>query len=386
VNVDHDAAEAAEIATHWVMIPTVAYDPDDGLGLGARAELDRLAPGFDPYRAAYVVHGYASTNGYHHHRFRFDRVGLGAAHDLRLTGHFAYRQWLNDGYWGTGNATTVERAYADVEDPDDPDRKRYRYTLIQPFGRLMLRKELAGDWAAFGVLLGKYTAVKTYPGSLLEEEQPFGMDGGFAAQLGGGLMHDTREPELTPSSGHLAEVAVRYTPPLSPGTGHFGGAFASARGFAQLAPKVVLGSRIMLDWIAGDIPFYDLITWGGSQPVIGFGGSETIRGVNFGRWRGPVKALSNTELRVEAGTHTVLHKELRWQFVPFLDVGEVWGTDGDAVLAPHPALGAGFHPIYDRTFAGRLDAAMGLDLVSEPDGAVAWEPSFGGYVVFEHIF
>ncbi len=100
----------------WVAIPNFGYDVDDGFGAGASAELDWYAPGHDPYQLAFVTQAYLTTNGYHHHRVRFDAPGLGPSHRLRLTGHFAYRQWLNDGYWGMGNDTTLTRT--SVEDPD----------------------------------------------------------------------------------------------------------------------------------------------------------------------------------------------------------------------------------------------------------------------------
>jgi hemolysin activation/secretion protein len=116
------------------------------------------------------------------------------------------------------------------------------------------------------------------------------------------------------------------------------------------------------------------------------GGSETIRGTNFGRWRGPGKALWNTELRVDIGTHQAFHREVRWQAVPFVDAGMVWGAGPDGDFPLHPGVGFGFHPIVEKTFAGRFDAAMGMETVQEEGGSIVWEPNFGGYVVFEHIF
>lgn len=380
------ALALAKDELHLAVVPAMAYDPDDGFGLGARIVLDQYAPGYEPYRVEWIAQGFASVNGYHHHRVKFDATGLGPAHDLRLWGHFAYRQWQNDGYWGVGNGTVVERAYVDVE-ADSPERKRYRYTLIQPFGRLTLRWYATPHFGPFAFVAGRWTKVETYAGSLVEEEQPFGMDGGFGLQLGLGVIHDTREPEITPDAGHLFELALRYHPQLPASDGHFFGVYGAARGFVPFGSGVVLGSRIAVDWLYGDIPFYDLITWGGFTPTVGFGGSETLRGNSFGRWRAPGKAVWNSELRADVWRHRIFRRELRWQLVPFFDAGMVFGAGEEAPDFPiHPTAGLGLHPIFDQSVAGRFDFGTGIELVREADGSMSYEPDWGFYVVFDHMF
>jgi hypothetical protein len=368
---------------NWVAIPNFGYDVDDGFGAGARAELDWYAPGYDPYQAAFVTQAYLTTNGYHHHRVRFDAPGLGPGHRLRLAGHFAYRQWLNDGYWGMGNATTLERRTVGMDDPDLAHA--YRYTLIQPFGRLTLRGELGGPWAWFAFLAGRWSRVETYEGSRLEAERPLGMEGGWGVQPGVGLLYDTREPELTPDEGALVELSARGMPKLPDAEGEWIAAFASVRGFVTLGPRVVLASRIMGEAMFGEVPFYDLNTWGGLIPTMGFGGADSIRGVSFGRWRDVNKVAVNNELRIDVYTHTVLRREIRWQVVPFLDAGMVWGTEPVGDWPVHPGAGLGVHPIVSDTFVGRFDLALGVDQVEEPDGSLTPIPNLGVYVVFEHM-
>ena len=377
-------SEPAATRFTWVAIPNFGYDVDDGFGAGARAELDWYKPGYDPYQLAFVAQAFATTNGYHHHRIRFDAPGLGTQHKLRLSGHFAYRQWLNDGYWGMGNATTLERAA--VDSTEAPGTQRYRYTLVQPFGRLTLRGEIGGPWAWFGFLAGRWSHIETYAGSVLEAEQPLGMEGGFGVQPGLGLLYDTREPELTPDGGVLVELAVRGMPKLPGAEANWIAAFASVRAFWTLAPGAVLGTRITGEAMFGDVPFYDLNTWGGLIPTMGFGGSDTLRGVNFGRWRDVNKAVWNNELRLDVFRHQVLKREIRWQLVPFFDLGMVWGTEPIGDFPVHPGVGLGIHPIVEGTFVGRFDFALGTETVREPDGTETAETNYGVYVVFEHMF
>ncbi|MFN7145736.1 MAG: hypothetical protein ACK4YP_18320 [Myxococcota bacterium] len=366
----------------WLVLPNVSYDSDDKLGFGARAEVDVVEPGVDPYRSAFVVHVFATTNGYHHHRLRFDLVGLGRDERMRVTGHFAFRAWLNDGYWGIGNGTIREVAYDGLA-AEDPARKRYRYGLVQPFGQVALRQELAGPLSAYGSVNVRYSLVDPAPGSLLEAEKPLGYEGGLGVQAIAGVLWDTREPEVTPDGGWLLEASGRVVT----GTYRFGGPFLSARTWVKLGDGVVLGQRVMGEWLVGDVPFYEMVHWGGVVPIPGMGGADSVRGVAFGRWRAPAKAVSNTELRLDVLRMRALKQELRWQLVPFVDVGTVWGAAPDTVTGPapaipvHPAAGGGVRAIWGETIVGRVDAAVSPDL-TDAGPALGW----GLYLVFDHMF
>ena len=365
----------------WFAIPNVAYDTDDGLGFGARAELALDEAGYAPYKSAFVLHAFATTRGYHHHRLRYDRTGLGPGRRLRLTLHLAWRQWLNDGYWGLGNGTL--RA-------PDASAKRYRYTLFQPFLHLTLRGRVDGPWSWFSSLNTKWSAVEAYAGSLLAEQRPFGMDGGLAAIASAGLLFDTRQPEVSPRRGVLLELSARGTPPLPAGAGAFGGPFLSARGFLSLTPWMVLAGRGMVEWLFGDVPFYELVHWGGWVPIAGFGGAETLRGISFGRWRAPGKAVINAELRIDLASHQAFGQPMVWQIVPYADAGVVFASEAatgpQGGLPLHPAAGVGVRCVYADAFVGRVDTGFGLDSVRAADGEVTHEASWGLYVVFDNAF
>jgi len=386
-------AHAEQTGLKWYVVPNVAFDTDDGLGFGARGELAVAEPGYKPYRTAYVLHAFFTLRGFQHHRLRFDRTGLGPGGMLRFTAHLAWRQWLNDGYWGVGNGAAVERAYADLDGfaDDDPHRKRYRYSLYQPFAHVTLRARIARGLALFVSLNPKYSVVRTYDGSLLAEQRPFGIDGGLAMPLTAGVLYDSRRPEADPRQGVFAEVSGRVSGELPRGAGVFGGINGSLRGYHALAPWLVLAGRLMGEVLWGEIPFYEMVHWGGSWPVAGFGGFETLRGVPFGRWRAPGKALLNAEARFKVLQHTVFGRPLYWQVGLFFDMGVVFGAD-DLATAPdpripvHPAGGAGLRAVFQETFVGRIDAGVGLDTVREPDGSESYRPSPGLYVVFDQAF
>jgi len=366
----------ARAESSWYIVPNLAYDSDDGLGFGARFEHARLDPELAPYRQAWVVHLFSSLRGYHHHRIRYDRLGLGPDGSVRLTAHLAWRQWSNDGYWGIGNDTVRE---------EDAGPDRYRYSLIQPFAHLALRRPF-GEGGLYGYLAlnPKLSLVQSEPGSLLAEERPYGTEGGFLPQLLVGVQHDTRSPELSPHRGHLLEAGGRLAPWGTGQAGGFSGLLLSARGFHELGhERLVLAGRLMGEVLWGDVPFYEMVHWGGYTPVQGVGGFETLRGLAFGRFRAPGKAIANTELRIRALDGAIKQTRLGLELAPFIDVGTVFLADDPGLL--HPAAGLGTRLVMDETFVGRLDLGWGLDPVQRGEEVVQ-EATLGVYVVFDHPF
>ena len=384
--------EAPSKPYRWFVFPVAAFDTDDGFGFGGRFELQRIDPDHDPYRASFLIHAYVSLRGYHHHRLRWDFPGLGPRNNLRLSARIAFRQWMNDGYWGIGNGTAIEAATLAELAADDPLTKRYRYDLLQPYVFVMLRGDAPRRLNAFASLTAQVTRVTPYEDSLLEEHRPEGMQGGFSLQLSTGLVVDTRTPELTPERGVLAELSLRISPHFPGGTGPFYGPFVSLRHFVPLVPdRMVLATRVMGEWLFGDVPFYEMTRWGGSVPILGFGGWETLRGVPFGRYRAPGRAIANVEWRIDVLRHNLFGNLLRWQVVPFVDLGAVWGA-GDDVTAPapafplHPAVGVGLHPVLSDAFVGRVDVAIAPERVMDDRGEVKDKLAWGLYFVFDQTF
>jgi outer membrane protein assembly factor BamA len=262
-----------------------------------------------------------------------------------------------------------------------------------------LRADVGRGLSLFASLNGKWTVVRTYEGSLLEEHaaylpedrRPVGLDGGPTVLVAAGLIYDTRRPEVEPRRGVLAEVSGQYAIPLPWGQSRFGGAFFALRGYRAVAPWLVFAGRVMVEMLAGQVPFYEMVHWRGSTPVAGFGGFETVRGVSFGRWRAPSKAVANAELRFRLIEHRAFRRPMEWQLGLFCDAGVVWGA-GERATAPDPDFpihvsgGAGIRLVFDRSFVGRVDVGFSNDPVREFDGSVSNEFQYGIYVVFDQAF
>ncbi len=374
-------------------MPIGSFDTDDGLGFGGRAEINWREEGIEPYRAAIMAQGFATFRGYQNHELRYDGLELGPRGRNRLMVYGAWRQWLNDGYWGIGNGTTREAAFAEEFDADDPRRKRYRYTLKQPFLHATVQHELSdsGAWSVYGAVNPKYSVIETYDGSLLAEQQPYGMTGGLAVQLMAGVLHDTRDPEIAPRRGHVVELGGRLSPALQGEAGGFAGPLVSLRGYRPIGDRMVLAGRLMGEWLFGEVPFYEMVHWAGLRPIQGVGGSRTVRGLSFGRVRAPGKAVANAELRIHTASWQLFGRSFDIELAPFTDAAAVWGAGDDATaLSPslpvHPAAGFGAGAIFDRSFVGRIDLGWALDPVLHDDGSLTQEPTFGLYMAFDHVF
>ena len=204
------------------------------------------------------------------------------------------------------------------------------------------------------------------------------------------MLHDTRDPEIAPRRGHFAELSARVAPAIDAEAGGFGGALLSLRGYRALGGKVVLAHRAMAELLVGRVPFYEMVHWGGSEPIPGFGGGYTLRGVPFGRWRGPGKAVAQTELRWTALEHRLLGDPFQWELSPWVDVGATFLADPEptrpGAWPVHPGAGGGVRVVYDRTFVGRVDTGVGVDPRFRPDGSVEHALNWGIYVLADHPF
>ena len=377
-------------------MPSAAVDTDDGFGAGARAALAWQQRGYQPYKFAFQASVYFATSGYMNHRFRFDRTGIGAHKRWRVTVHLAFRRWLYARYYGMGNLTLRSPEAVQATDRSDPAYLSERYRLHQSMGQVTIRYQLGDDspWEIFVAEGLHYSVIDTYEGSLLEAQEPYGLQGGGVLQLGAGLLHDTRSPEIAPKRGHYHELSARVAPAIDAEAGGFGGGLVSFRWYASPRPRLTVAHRSMAEYLLGTVPFYEMVQWGGSAPISGFGGGNTLRGVPFGRWRGPGKAVAQTELRWTVLEHPLMGAPFAWELTPWVDVGAAFGAgraadplpDDLALFPIHPGFGGALRVIYDNTFVGRVDSGVGLDPVLRADGSIDPRWNWGLYVFADHPF
>lgn len=372
------------------VVPTFSYDTDDGPGLGGRFELARKSPGFDPYRWSIMAQGSVTAGGFQYHRMRWDQLGLGPEGRGRLLIRAGYKAWTRDGYWGIG-ARTGERPACPgkgVSQPNCVPADYYEYALQQPLASVTWRQDLAegGPWSAFGAVAGRLSTITLHRPSQLAVDQPLGVEGGLDLPLTAGLLYDTRSPEIAPQGGVFVELAAMVAPPVQGQL--WGGPHAGISTYVPLGGRVVWAHRTMAEWLFGAVPFTEMVNWiGYDPPTPGFGGANTLRGIRYGRWRGPGKAVVDQELRLRLFHHEAFGRlPLTYEVAPFVDLAAVSGEADDPIGPPlHGSAGLGLRLIVDETFVGRVDAGYGAD-VAACAGCPTTLPTLGVYVAFDHPF
>jgi hypothetical protein len=135
---------------------------------------------------------------------------------------------------------------------------------------------------------------------------------------------------------------------------------------------MVFASRFVASFQFGRIPFYDLAQGGPFDTQYLLGSESGVRGVPVGRYAGPIKFVSNTELRATPFPRFTLAKQrLRIGVAGFFDVGRVWNeyrvispVDGTSLGLKY-GIGGGAFLQWGEAAIFRIDVAYSPEAESE---------------------
>ncbi len=196
-----------------------------------------------------------------------------------------------------------------------------------------------------------------------------------------GLVYDSRDDELSPTSGQDHAVKLRVSPQLGSELPYgYQQVNATVRVYHTIVPRyLVLAVRAVFDVQLGDVPFYEMSRFEDTSAI---GGSQGVRGVPAYHFYGRVKAFGNVELRSQVTRFKWLGSKFILGFAGFFDAGRLWSDveksrpdlDGTG-LGLHYGAGGGIRLQKGRSFLLRAD--------------VAWSPDaqpIGVYVLANHPF
>lgn len=320
-------------------LPIVTYNSDEKLGFGAAGAAYFYGRGIAPYAHAITAQIYFTTARIQSHFVRYDAPRFLGSH-FRLEAQVEFRRERFAPFFGPGNEASP--GFSEDEETRSTfyswDRLAFggwaRVRVHHPWGIPL------EPWLGLGF---RATRARPYEGSLLEREQPRGMDGGRATQLWLGLLHDTRDSEVSPTRGGLREIALRVAPRFLGTSSTFGQLTLAARQFFPLTDWLVLAVRGVGDWLFGAVPFFELSSFGGIDATDGLGGVGTVRGLSKQRYVGSLKFLLNLELRAVFWRPVILGHAFSLAAVAFGDAGRVFepGTRAGAWYHFHAAGGIG---------------------------------------------
>jgi hypothetical protein len=363
--------------------PVLAGNTDIGFQFGGVGTLSYFKDGVKPYRwSMNLVLSWSVKGGpagaeiaQQNYLWMMDVPEfLGPA--VRVFPELAYSHTVNYGYFGFGNASSG------TTPSHNPNPGRFHewiqsYAQVRPLARIHVRGPLYVE------LMGQYLHIspQVYADSLLAQNlsmpapgQPtlYGATALSLPSIAGGLLWDSRDDEIFPRSGMFNEVGVRALQafPLDADVRYIE-AGAIVRGYIPLPGQAVLAGRLVANFQAGHVPFYDLFQAGPFDQKEMPGGSAGIRGVPVGRYLGPIKVVGNAELRVMLVKFTVGGQRFTLGNDFFFDTGRVWSNysfhsplDGSGIGLKY-GVGGGIYVLWGQAAMLRLEAAYSPDAVSE---------------------
>jgi hypothetical protein len=382
--------EEDETQGRWGLtaVPRLALSSDDGIGGGARGTAFWYRWGQQPYKTAISFQAFLTSRLVQHHYVRVDAVDAFNV-PLRLGAEIGYFQTLSANYCGLGDDVTCDDAeavraqsYAESSTIDAQSfvDRYYKVRFVMPYVTGSARVRLA-DKPRQPEVFGSYSARWYVPGTLFDEDEDgdpdlhpypdsrfaedhaFGQPGlASVLQLGASL--DDRDFEPDPQRGFFVEVSARGSAPLLASAWLFGGVNITSKNYVPLADGLTLASRLMLDVMFGDAPYFELARTGGSEDEWAVGGSELGRGIRQQRYAGKVKGAFQLEARAHLFSAELLAQRFRFVLAPFVDTAIVLA---EPTLTPTRAprllwgVGLALRVAWNDAFVMRVDAAASPD-------------------------
>jgi outer membrane protein assembly factor BamA len=354
--VQASAPATKEESVDAIAIPLVSFNSDLGVTYGVLGNVYLHGEGRTPYKHALSAQALFSTRGLHSHFVRYDGPRL--IGPLRLEARFDYFRESRSPFYGAGNSSAP-----DFE--GDEGDQHYNYTRGSPGASLRLRGRPLGEEHPLQAYVGyawRHTNVSPYTASMLAQLNPVGIEGGTTSQLLFGVLWDSRDSELDPTTGGVEELSVRASGYSTGSKYQYAGITLSERRFVRLSSRVVFAQRLTLDMLFGEVPFFEWCATGGISTPEGVGGMSSVRGIERNRFAGNIKVFSNSELRVRAAELRAFGHPVRLGAAAFFDVGRVWhpGVADGAWHRWHPGVGVGLR-LARRAAVVRMDYALSTE-------------------------
>jgi len=298
---------------------------------------------------------------------------------VRLDTRASFLRTINTGYYGIGNASQATL-------PPGQTSLGRRFQYLQQEGRVRaIARVHTGTMVdiAFGANL-RYESPEIYAGSKLAEDAALRNADGSASVVGtettalgglaAGFMLDTRDSEFVTRQGIFYQVGVGGTIGSTQSIS-YGEASAVLSHYAPLGGPFIFASRVVASFQFGRVPFYDQQQAGVFEPFYVLGSEWGVRGVPQGRYAGPIKVITNVEIRsTPFPRFRFLGQRLRLGTTTFFDAGRTWGgyfidpaRDGTKLGLKY-GVGGGLFLQWGEAAIFRVEAAYSPDAESENPG------------------
>lgn len=287
--------EEAPVSYRWgfVPLPLVNYNDIDGLGFGAGVEMFRRrtdqTSGYEDRLSASTF--WTTTLNYGSTVLQYER-----RKNYILVARLVHRLWKNMYYVGKGGRNVA------FNWPDEVDGGNF---INAPSMLINVSAPIKGTPVyIWGQAYARYVISEAKVGGILDQIQPFGVDGGFYFDVSTGVFLQEVDRWPMPHHGMTFEAGVRgggttYRPEGSESLVFepLVGVYAKAVGWVPVAgEKFVIGMRTMIDKTWGERPYWEMENLGGQlRNEVGY--EITLSGYGRSRTRGDGVTATMVELR-----------------------------------------------------------------------------------------
>lgn len=297
----------------YSILPVLGYNSDFGFvggGLIQRIDYrDRVRPFWTSTSAEFT----ASTKGHFITRIDYERLRSFGT-NIRSRYRFEGLRLLSTTYFGIGNDTEFSAdAFSDGRYYFEERTLQFQYwgrkNLYFYNDKVRIDSQLLAS-------VSYRNPVSTGDETIFAETAPLGAEGGWANQIGVGVVIDKRESEVDPRKGYRFESNINFSGRMVGSDYSFSKFIVEARGYFSLLSDLVIAQKLQYSHAGGDVPFWEL-------PVVG--GDRGLRGYALNRFRGGSSILHILEMR--AWLFSVMDDQIRIGGQAFMDTGRVFSDD-----------------------------------------------------------
>ncbi len=249
-----------------ILIPGGSYSSDFGAMGMVNFQRHKYDQAYYPFKSRQRVSGFASTNSSFQIAAQFEFVRQSGVSTLV---HLHGESLPDAQYFGLGNASVLNKSHWKK---DEYSHHRTRAGLIlqheMPIIRDGNRNRLS--WNVRSRVW--YQEFGFSEAGFLQEEKPFGWEGGWWNSAGIGLAWDTRSDVFRPQSGSWIRGHITYAPSFAGNISDVGRLSITASHYRSfhLIRDITIAGQINYEQITGNAPWYMMPSLGGEYNVRGF--------------------------------------------------------------------------------------------------------------------
>ncbi len=353
-------AESSSVRTglNFAGLPLSNYNSDEGLGYGANVALyNHARGGYTPYFYLTQAEVFLTTRGKDYAFFFFDSPHLIPRY--RLSAEFRFENDVFSPFYGLGEKTVFREEFTDASSEAFIDEYYYsfgreRLKFTADVQRFVWQKRLR---ALVGLGIFHTEITPNTERSLLQEQVPLGIEGGWTNYLKFGFVYDTRDNEPAPTSGTWSEMIVEISGGLLGSDYTSRRVTVTDRRYYRILKNLVYANRVVFEMMDGDVPFYEMSRFSSSfKREEALGGAKSVRGVRRNRFIGQTKLFANLELRWTMFRFQKWNQDFFIATNIFADIGRVWEENPTLTLKDFQlARGGGVRIGWNQNFIVAVD-------------------------------